>query len=217
MNKVYGDKVVKISEKMVAVLELLKDCPNGGFATAVGYVSTSDRTVPEVADINFTSKFSYENLLKAKKAALENVNASDVDATADEVELFENCKKAMLDSIETTLSGDRSDAYRTAHDTFYVHFDRGVKGHLKTAKIGKETVLVLEDGLPVVDSIMIDCLEVGRKVISEGVYKVVKNGPKVLMDKRIKKVLRNLKVKEFKTLSLKEDGFDTLKIGGYYI
>jgi hypothetical protein len=206
-----NNQEVNISSKMVETLERLAETGKGRFATVMGYVSTTGYTEPQTADINFTSRFSYENLLVKKLQALEGLTAQDVGT--DDIAQFDICKEAMIASAVKTLEGDRSDSYREAHDTFYIPVCNGVKIHLKTVKNGKETQLVIDNaGNPIADSIMVSMLETGRKVIVEGVRKEVKNGPKVLMDKKIQKVLKEKGVKELKTLSLKEDNFVSLRI-----
>lgn len=202
---------INITSSMLETVERLVDTKKGRFATVMGYVSTTGRTEPETADINFTSRFSYENLLEKKLIELKKMSAKDVGT--EDVEQFEICKEKMVESCLKTLSGVREDAHRKAHDKFYVSLAEGVKLHLVTTKTTDGTVLVRdEDGNVIADRIMVSMLETGRKVIKAGVYKKVKHGKKVLMDKEINRVLKERGVKTPKTLSLKENNFDSLRI-----
>lgn len=221
--EINGNKFLA-SARQASTLQTLIEANKGGFASVKGYVATSDRTVPEVADIQFVSRFNYGRLNARKRTALEALTLGDVmadvvkhdklknlsaDALASQ---FEVCKNAAIESIEKTESGDRSDAYREAHDRCYGFIGDGIKVHYKTEKVDGRMEPVLIDGLPIVESIMIPMIEVGRKVITEGTYKVVNSGPKVLMDKIIAKHMP--KSTKYRTLSLKEDNFDSLVIAG---
>ena len=198
-----GGKMVWINANMVSTLETLETLRSGGFGVLKGYVSTSNRVKPEVADMNIISKISTENLYNRKIENLKGLTFADIRVKGEKLlslsneeqeTLFASCKETMIASMEKTLSGDRSDAHRTAHDTFYAISSRGVKVHLKTEKIGKETVLILKEGNPIAESIMLTAIEMGRKVIEKGEYKVVNSGTKVLMDKCINNALNKKSV-----------------------
>jgi len=191
-----------ISEKLATVAKLLNECPKGGFATIKKYVATSGRTVPEVSDVNFISKFSVTNIYKNRIESLKNVKPSE----NDDLELFLKAKEELIKSLEKTLSGDRSDAQRSAHDTFYVNLGVGVVGHFKTTRTNGKTTLVLnEKGEAEVDSILLNILENGRKVIKKGEYKQVKSRPLTIMKRKISKQLP--KSTKIKRVSLKNENF----------
>lgn len=217
---------VTIPTNMVEVLDVLSQTRKGGFAVIKGYESKSDRTESEIADITFNSRFSYENLLKKKVELLSSIRFEDLEIKSekllalDETEQkkqFIACKAAIVASVEKTLAGVREDAHRIAHDTFYVNVDTGVKIHLKTEKVDGKTELVLENGKPVAESIMISALEVGRRITKEGKYKIVNSGTKVLMDNCIAKALKEKGFRDIKTLSLKEGNFESLHISNMEI
>jgi hypothetical protein len=221
-----NNRKINISEEMLSSLEVLKEAHKGGFATLQGYVSTSNRVVPEVANINFTSRYSNSNLIAKKKQALIDLKFDEVSFTSEKLlalsevkqkEQFIACKTKMIESIEKTQNGVRTDAHRKAHDTFYVQVDNGVKIKLATHKVGKDTVLVLENGLPVAKNIVVMGLEVSRKVVAQGEYKVVNSGCKVLMDNAINKALKSKGVKTPKSFSLEDGKFDLLKISSEVI
>jgi len=217
-----GDKEVLATRKQVETLSVLSILRKGGFATVKGYVPTTDYIKSPVVNISFISRFSVTNLYNRKIKALKALSFGDIVVKgeklvalpiAEQETLFKSCLDTMVGSMEKTLSGIRDDAHRIAHDTFYAHTADGIKVHLRTHKVGKETVLDLVNGLPVVESIMVSMIETGRTVVQEGERKVVNSGTKVLMDKCINKAL-NLRSVGFATLSLKADNFESLTMGG---
>lgn len=215
-----GQKFRATTEQAEA-LESLSVARQGGIATVYGYVATSDRVKPTVYDAQFITRFSIENLYKRKMAALSDLRFSDVKEFIDadpvlsklpETELltiFNTRKVKEVDSMNTTLTGDRSDAHRQGHDRCYARVADGIKVHFVTEKVDGLMQPVLTDGLPTVASIMVACLELNRNVREPGEYKVVKSGAPVLMSNAIAKVLNKRSV-GLKFLSLKEDNFERL-------
>ena len=210
------------TQAQIDTIARLGELQGGGFATIHGYTPTSDYITPPTVNINFISRFSTERLYQRKIEALKGLAFSDLKITdpkllaltaQEQMAQFHECLQKAIASMEKTLVGDRSDAHRQAHDTFYVTASTGVKVHFQTVKTGKETALVLKDGKPVVDSIMLSIIEVGRKIVKPGVVKTVNSGTKVLMDKCIAQAIKG-KVISMKTVSLKADNFTSLSIGG---
>lgn len=203
------------------VLDNLSVARQGGIATVYGYKATSGRTVPTVYDAQLITRINTENLYKRKMAALSDIRFSDVKeiiaadpvlSALKETELltiFNERKAKEVSSMGTTLEGDRSDAHRQGHDRCYTHVADGVKVHFVTEKVDGLMQPVLTDGLPVLASVMVACLELNRHVREKGEYKVVKSGAPVLMSKAIEKVLNQRSV-GLKFLSLKEDNFERL-------
>lgn len=205
-------------------LNALTDIVKGGIGTVHGYTMTSGRTKPEKADIQFITAFSVEKLYQRKLAALEGITFEDVREQASEqekismlteseqVDIFNARREMEMASLRKSLSGDRSDARRQAHDRCYCHIGPGVKVHYRTTK-NEDGIRVPEviAGLPVAESIMLSILEINRKVIEPGEYKTVNSGAPVLMSNVIKKAL-NMRSLSMKTLSLKEDNFDSLVV-----
>ncbi len=202
-------------------IETLTVARQGGIATVYGYVATSDRVKPTVYDAQILTRFSTGNLYKRKMTALSDIRFSDVrkhiDADpvlkdlpeAELLTLFNTRNASEVESMNKTLTGDRSDAHRQGHDRCYAGLADGIKVHFVTEKVDGLMQPVLTDGLPTVASIMISCLELNRNVREPGEYKVVKSGPPVRMSKAIEKEL-NSKSVGIKFLSLKEDNFERL-------
>ena len=217
-----GDKECWATPEQVKTLKVLDQTVKGGFATVHGYKPTSGYIKSPTVNINFISRFSTEKLYARKMNALKDLKFSDLSITSpklveltetEQQTLFHSCVSAMLESMQKTLDGDRSDNHRQAHDTFYGKSSTGVKVHFQTSKVGRETHLDLIDGLPVVDSIMLSVIEIGRKVVEEGEHKIVNSGPKVLMDNAINKAIKG-KTISMKTISLKSDNHTDVSIGG---
>lgn len=214
----------RATAEQAEALESLSVARQGGIATVYGYVATSDRVKPTVYDAQLITRFSVENLYKRKMAALSEIRFSDVRPFIDadpilsklsETELltiFNDRKAKEVDSMNTTLTGDRSDAHRQGHDRCYAHVADGVKVHFVTEKDADGLMQpVLTDGLPTVASIMVACLELNRNVREPGEYKVVKSGAPVLMSNAISKALNKRSV-GLKFLTLKESNFERLVV-----
>lgn len=214
----------RCTESQANALNELSTIQRGGIGTVHGYVSTSGRVEPETADIQFITAFSVERLYERKIAALEGLSFDEVREVAEndpklsEMDdaaleaLFETRRSMEIASMQKTLDGDRSDARRQAHDTFYIRVAPGIKVHLRTFKNAqKETELELVGGLPVAKSIMVDIIEISRNVTSEGEYKVVNSGAPVRMSNALKRAM-NTRSTSMKRLSLKEDNFDKLVV-----
>lgn len=220
----------RCTEAQSKTLDTLQGVIAGGIGTVHGYVATSGREVPEKADIQFITHFSTDRLNERKAAALRELTYDDVAEFAEKnekvqalprderVQLFEDRKQKELESIEKTAAGDRSDNHRQAHDRCYCMVTTGVKIHYKTykedyvdddGKKKKRSVPEQVGGLPVAESIMLNILELNRNVIEPGVYKKVNSGASVLIKNAMLKGLNSRSV-GLKSLSLKEDNFDSL-------
>ena len=206
-------------------LESLTEIQHGGCAALHGYQPTTGYEVPPVVNIQMITGFSYISLIKRKRDQLEAISFSDVQeyVEQDELlsrmtleaqnELFETRKAFELASIDRTLSGDRSDAHRQAHERCYVRFGSGIKGHLVTEKDDdghKQPVML--GGFPVLDKIMVEFLELNRTVVQEGVLKPPRNSKApVRMSNCIKRVLNQRSV-GYKVASLGEGNFEKLVV-----
>ena len=216
-----SDKTVWATPQQCETLKTLTDSRKGGFARVIGYKPTSGYVTPPVVDMTVTTRFSYQKLIERQAAIIEtitfeqaepylvkaNVNVTDTD-------LFEQRKAMMLASIKKTTDGDRSDAMRAAHDRCYINFADGVTVHLRTEKVDGIMQPVLQAGSPVIDSIMLNVLEVSRTVRQAGERKIVKSGVPVLISNAIDKVARDSGVRQMKRIALKDDNFESLKIDG---
>ena len=221
--KDYNGQKVWVSRKFAESLEVMSMLRGGGFAHVEEYEPSTDYVENPLVNITFISKFSTAKLYARKSDALKKLTFSDITIKGDKLEsldvdaqktLFAECVAKMVESLQKTLDGDRSDAHRQGHDRCYVATSQGVKIHLDTVK-GPDghMVPILTDGHPTAKSIMVAMIETDRTIVKEGVKKTVKNGAKVQMDKCIERSLNSRSV-SYRTLSLKEDNFKTLKMGG---
>lgn len=212
---------VWITGKQLETLNVLEQCRGGLVAGVHGYVPTTGYEVSPVKDMQILTRFSYANLLRRRQSALEAIELTDIPADtvpANKLkgktlaEWFAERKAQELVSMQKTLDGDRSDAHREGHDRCYARFVEGIKCHLKTVK-GNDGLMhpVLENGFPVVESIMVQHLVLNTKTIKEGVYKTINSGASVMVKNAIERVLNSRSVK-VKSISLKEDNFDKLVI-----
>lgn len=214
-------KAVWMTPSQADVLEMLEHCNAGGVAGVHGYVSTSKRTTPEVADFQVITRYNYGRLLQRQLIAVEAVDFADVNLdTIPDAKLkgksrqqwFNDAKAALVASAQKTLDGNRDDARRQGHDRCFVKFADGVKAHLLTEKRQDGLMHpVLTDGHPTVESIKLSVLVLNKTVISKGEYKPVNSGALVLAKNAINKVLNQRSV-GLRTLSLKAGNFDSLTI-----
>lgn len=215
-------KEVWVTPAQVTALDSLSEMQGGGCAALHGYKPTTGYVDSPVLDIQMLTRFSYTKLIERKRTALEGIAFSDVQdailrnpklsalSVTKANEVFETRKQMELDSIERTLSGDRSDAHRQGHDRCYATFAGGIKGHLVTEKDDDGLMQpVTLNGTPILKNIMVSYLELNRKVVTEGVRKTVNSGAAVLMGNAIKSLLNKRSV-GYKTASLKDDNFDSL-------
>lgn len=212
------------SPEQAHAIEVLQSTRLGGCASVLGYRPTTNWKVAPVQNIQILTRFSTARLYERRMEALSNITFNDVkDAVArdeklsklserEAIALFEERKAGEVASLNKTLEGDRSDAHRQGHDRCYAHFGDGVKVNLDTEK-GADGIKypVLHEGYPMVKAIMVDYLELNKKTVEEGERKVVNSGNPVRMTNAIKSCL-NARSVGFKTLSLKGDNFDSLKI-----
>lgn len=219
-----GDRPFRCTVAQATVLDALNGLTKGGMASVKGYRPTTNYTTPPVQDLQVITAFNYGKFMARKKKALESISYADVAediakapklsalSSSACLDQFNSSRKAQIDSIDTTASGDRSDAHRQGHDRCYIQVADGVKVNLVTVKdnAGLEQP-VLTDGLPTVASILLPVLEVKKTVREAGVYKVVNSGPKVLMDKIITKHL-NIRCASMKTLSLRDGNFEAVNL-----
>lgn len=219
----HNGQTFNVSARQAAALDILMDTNGGGFATINGYVSGS---TGEVADITFISRYNMAKLYERKAAAIKAMNLSDIMLSVHDnakikalsaVQLeaaFEDRKATLLESIQKTQDGDRSDAHRQAHDRNYHHLVPGVKVNFKTEKNaeGKQIPVLDADGFPTVESIMLSIIQVAKRVVQEGEYKTVNSGVPVILSNAIERKLPKSCI--VKTLSLKDNNFSSLAISG---
>lgn len=222
----------RCTQEQADTIERLKEIIAGGIGTVHGYVSTSERVTPEVADIQFITNFSVERLYERKIAALNELTYDDVAqyvasspkvqalTEAERIDLFNKRREMEIASMQKTLSGDRSDNYRQAHDRVYCHVAKGLKVHFHTfdepytdvdGKKKKRAMPELVGGLPVAKSVNLMVLVLNKTVIEAGEYIKRDSGAPVLISKAIQRGLNSRSV-GLKSLSLKEDNFTSLVV-----
>ena len=219
-----NDRKFRCTAAQAKTLDELSTIQRGGIGTVHGYTSSSGRVTPETADIQFITAFSLERLYERKIAALQAVTLSEVTNTvqddpklsklsdAELENIFNTRRDSEIASMQKTLDGVRDDAHRQAHDTFYVKVAPGIKVHLQTFKNDRgETELETVAGLPCAKSILVNFIEINRKVTKPGEYKVVNSGAPVRMSKAIQRAIKTRST-SIKTLSLNEDKFDRLVV-----
>lgn len=218
---------VWMSPEQSDTIAVLQESRKGGFARIYGYVAESGRTSPTVYDATVTTRFSYSNLIQRQREAIEAITVHDIMDRAKGVEKLANLPLSKVETIlnerkakeiasfDKTLSGDRDDAHRAAHDRCYLHVADGVSIHYLTEKNEEGIkVPVLLNGNPIADSIMLNVLEVSRNIREPGEYKVVNSGAPVLVSKIIKSILKERGVRSMKRVSLKEGKFERVSIDG---
>ena len=226
-----GEKF-RCTQAQADTIEKLKTIIAGGIGTVHGYMSTSERIVPEVSDMQFITNFSIQRLYERKIAALRELTFEDIKdfipdvpkvqvlSEAERIDLFNDRREKEIASMEKTLDGDRSDNYRQAHDRVYCHVDKGLKVHFHTVKedyidaVGKKkkrSVPELIGGLPVAKSINLMVLVLNKTVIQKGEYVKRDSGAPVLIGNAIQRGLNSRSV-SVKSLSLQEDNFSSLVV-----
>jgi hypothetical protein len=219
----------RVSQEQADALYALETTNKGGFASVIGYRPSSNYVVPPLHDYQVITRFSYAKLQERKRDALEAITWKQVKddilsipkvaALAKEKGeehirgIFNERKAKELDSIHVSASGDRSDSHRQAHDRCYGRVMEGIRVHYQTHKIDGETHPILTDGLPTVESIMLNVLILSRNVREPGERKAVNSGVPVLISNAIAKQL-NARSVGFKALSLKPGNFETVRMGG---
>lgn len=227
MSKVlvtYNDKTFWVSPKQKETLERLENLHKGGVGAITGYRPTTDWVTPPTVNIQMITRFGVSKLYERKLDALKGISFNDVKANAmkdpvlsqlPEAKLFALFTERMskeIESMSKTLSGDRSDAYRQGHDRCYAGVCDGVKVHFDTVKVNGQMEPVLLDGYPQTESIQLAYLELNREYVTKGERKEVNSGESVRMKNCIEAQLNQRSV-GYRTLSLKEDNFDTLSVG----
>jgi hypothetical protein len=213
-------QAVWMSASEADLLTTLEACNKGGVAGINGYVATSKRVTPEVANYQAITIFSNTRRLERAKIQVSEVSFADCNLdTIPDTKLkgqtrqqwFDIAKGELLASATKTLENDRSDAHRQGHDRCYTPFHQGVKAHLVTERVDGIMQPVLTDGYPTVESIKLSVLILNKTVVSKGEYKPVNSGAKVLAKNAINKVLNQRSI-GVRTLSLKAGNFDSLHI-----
>ena len=213
------------SKDQAKVLDVLQQLNKGGIGTVHGYIPESGWEISPKLDLQVITRISVSALYKRKTAALDDVSFADVKpllesepklsvlSESEQRRIFNERKQKLIDSMSKTLSGDRNDALRQAHDRNYITVCQGVKVNLEGRKVdGGGKIPDLFNGYPIASTIMLLCLEISRKEILPGQPKKAPNsGADVLMGNLIESKL-NAKSVNLKTLSLDPAKFDSISV-----
>jgi hypothetical protein len=205
--------------EQLATLNTLADCNKGGIGAIHGYKPSTNWLQRPTVNLSVLTRFNYLRLLERKADEVKGISFADVlpvlrqDTKLDTLSdtdlevMFDEAKGKLVGTAETTLAGVRTDAHRQGHDRCYMTFDMGVKVHLVTEK-GDDGLMhpVLTDGLPMIKSIMVPVLELGRTYVQDGVRKVVNHRNPTRVKNAIESLLNKRSV-GYRVLSLKPDNF----------
>lgn len=224
LYKAEGGEQFWCSNDQAKVLDVLKHLNKGGIGTVHGYIPESGWAISPKLDLQIITRISVSALYKRKIAALDGVSFADVKplldkepklAALDEANqrrIFNERKQKLIDSMNKTLSGDRSDSAREGHDRNYITVCQGVKVNLEGDKVDGIKVPSTFNGYPIASTIMLMYLEISRKEVLPGQRKKAPNsGAEVLMGNLIESQL-NSKSVGIKTLSLDPSKFDSISV-----
>ena len=222
----YNGNSAWATPEQAQTLAMLANTRGGGFAVVHDYVATSGRTEPEVYDATLLTRFSYRKLVARKIEAIKALTADDIfERMWDEPKLrgfgisrfiaeFEARRKRELENLAGTSLELSSVVQREAHQRCYLFVAEGVNVHLRTAPDDRGYMQpeLGDQGFPIVDSIMLNCIELSRRVSKPGVYKKVNSGMPVLISNAINAELKARGVRSMQRLSLAPGKFSGLSI-----
>jgi hypothetical protein len=213
---------VKMTANQADAIQSLSNTRKGGCASVIGYKPTTNWTESPVQDIQMITHFSTANLYARRHKAISELEFRDVAPKLagtpklgdmvlnDCIALFEKRKQMLLDSLQKTMDGTGSDAYREGHERCYAYIG-DVKVHLVTEKVDGIKEPVMDGNDVIVDTIMVPYLELNTTVRQKGVRKGVNSGAPVHMTNLIESCLNKRSV-IYKTLSLKADNFEAFRV-----
>lgn len=221
---------VRVPEELAEVLHHVASVKRGRFGVITGHQSGIDNPKcinPTISDITFITNPRYDRWLDKMQAAVAGVNFLDVinsmprpkfsemkaKAKGQEMEpLFNEAKKDILASLQTSIAGDGEDAHRLGHRLCYATFMAGttpIKCHLITEpdEEGHKRPTVDEQGYMTVNSLMLPFFIISRKVIDPGLWKPTNSRPLTMMKSAI---LDQTGLPEWKTISVGKGNFKSL-------
>ena len=199
---------------------------HAGIAWVHGYKPSTNWIKRPTNDVCFQFAFIVSRLYKRQIEAMKDIKLSDLDlsewvpskgknAFDNAADQFAYCINTLTESKDKSLKGELDNAHTEAHDRNYCTIRNSVKVNFVTEKdpeTGKQVPVLDDDGIPTVASILVPYLEIRTINKEKGERKSVNSGSKVLMDNAINKVLS--KRLNYKMLSLKDDNFTDLRVGG---
>lgn len=218
VTRTYDSHTMTLPDSVADAAETLATLRPGGIATIHRYRTAEGKKVitPSVSTMTIVTRFSYGKRNDRILAMLGNLEAKSVDLVGVDASLFDEARSAMYESARKTAEGDRSDAHRQAHDTFYATIGTGVKVKMETADgpEGRKVLVVdSETGLPRFDGLHINALVLKRVVHEKGQKEPTNSKPLTLVKQRIQRVIDEA-FGTFINLKLGADNFESLSIGG---
>jgi len=127
------------------------------------------------------------------------------------LELYETAKNDILDSLDKTDAGDRSDAHRQGHDTCYAHVGIATLHlHTVTGEDGRKVPAIAENGHMTVEGVMIPNFIVHRRVHVAGEWKPVNSRALTIMKEGIMAALRQYGIRGWRTLNFAKSNYTTV-------
>ena len=200
----------------------------GQFAVAKGYISETDRELPEVADINFKIRTYTTNEYQRIIEHLEQLSVKDLDFSEipedpiKVVKIAERIRKQEIQNYKQTINRPRKLNPRFNPDNTYHMVTNGVKLNLISDEqiikspqknlIFRKRIPVLVNGYPVAHSTLLKMIENGRRIIIEGKYKPIAHR----LETCIKQVIQSSYSPSWriKFLTLRSGKFESINFGG---
>jgi hypothetical protein len=212
-----------IAPQLADLAETLSHLTAGGFVRIIGLDYGTDEKKWETAgNMDVMGIFGASSRkMKAKEADfLADLDLSTIELDGFDADHLEKAHSELLASAEKSSTGTHTSAQSSVRERFGVYLGTGknpVWAHFKTRRVGKETQLVLnEEGLPFVESLKFDMLELGRITNVQGVKRPVRSQKKTLAKQAITKTFPKM-LKAFKSLTLKAGSFSEVRGGGEVI
>lgn len=218
---------VHVSEQMAHAIEAMKRVNQNGLGIIKGYIPKTNYITRPVVNIQFMTNINYHKLVERQKRFTERVKLEDArkfmtsekfDSVSDDdlQATFDQRKQKLIESYDKTLSGDRTDSHRQAHDRNYRYFDGGIKVNLITEKNdeGVQEPVLDSKGIPTARAIILTVIELDRETVKKGEKKKVNSGVPVLTGNAINDVLREQRTPFVTTLTLNDENFDSIVVSG---
>lgn len=216
---------VKMTAAQASAIESISNTRKGGCASIRGYrPSTGYKEGEEPThNIQMITHFSQKKLYERKVKALQAIQYKDVaeavvkDATlsalsaSDAHKVFTARKEFIINQLKRNLDDAPKNAHQDAHVRCYAYFG-DCRVHLVTEQVGDHKMPTQENGVYLVDSIIVPYLELNKTVVAKGGdFHVPKSKAPTLMGNLIEACL-NKKSVSYKTLSLKANNFESFNV-----
>jgi len=225
ITRTFDGRTVNMTEQQANVLDTLAETRKGGMAVIHGYSpdARGQKYIQRpVYDVTVISRIRVDRLYQRIINALEPIQFQDIDFTQSDrlsnltvaklQDLFNERKEFLL----ARYRRERENAHTEAHVRNYISPCQGVKGNLVT-----EPQMV--DGrklqIPVVDAdghyslsaILVEGLEVSRRMIQDGQLKPTNPQNKTLVMRQMERVLPKVGT-SYRRFSLSPETFESVSI-----